>query len=243
MARALPRKSRTPPPPRRPVQAPKTRTTPRDPQRTRKLLLYVGVSALVVVVAALGFLFLGGGGSEGATVAAQFREGGCEFQTHAAAPTLRVKGDVVRHADVLPKGYKYKTNPPATGVHANQTTIFGIYDEPVAAMSTVHNLEHGGVAIRYGNEVPEADVNAIREFYLDDPNGLVVAPQPNLKDEIALAAWTFDQSRRDEDGYEGEGRIAKCTSFDEDRFEAFVGAFRGNGPEDFDVGLLKPGGG
>jgi Protein of unknown function (DUF3105) len=243
MARGVPRKSRTPQPPRRPVQAPKVRTTPRDPQRTRKMLLYVGVSAVVVVAAILGFLFLGGGGSEGATVAAQFRENGCTFQTHAAAPTLRVKGDVVRHVPELPKGYKYKTNPPATGVHTDQTTIFGIYDEPVAAISTVHNLEHGAVAIRYGNEVPEADVNAIREFYLDDPNGLVVAPAPSLKDEIALTAWTFDQARRNEDGYEGEGRIAKCKRFDEDRFEAFVDAFRGNGPEDFDVALLKPGGG
>ncbi|HEV3478684.1 MAG TPA: DUF3105 domain-containing protein [Gaiellaceae bacterium] len=200
----------------------------------------VGGSALVVIAVVLGFLFLGGG-SEGATVAAKFREGGCEFQTHPAAPTLRVNGDIVRHADELPAGYKYRTDPPASGVHANQTTIFGIYDEPVATISTVHNLEHGGVVIRYGPDVPEADVNQIREFYLEDPNGLVVAPLPSLKDEIALTAWTFDQGRRNEDGYEGEGRIAKCKRFDEERFEAFVEAFRGNGPEDFDVGLLQPG--
>jgi hypothetical protein len=240
MARALPRKSRTPQPPRRPVQAPKTRTTPRDPERTRKTLLVVGASALVVIAVVLGFLFLGGG-SEGATVAAKFREGGCEFQTYAAAPTLRVKGDVVRHVEALPKGYKYKSNPPASGVHANQTTIFGMYDEPVAQLSTVHNLEHGGVAIQYGPDVPEEDVNQIREFYIDDPNGLVVAPLPSLKDQIALTAWTFDQGRRTEDGYEGEGRIAKCTRFDEGRFGSFVETFRGNGPEDFDVGLLQPG--
>jgi Protein of unknown function (DUF3105) len=240
MAQALPRKSRTPQPPRRPVQAPKARTTPRDPERTRKTLLVVGGSALVVIAVVLGFLFLGGS-SESATVAAQFREGGCQFQTYAAAPTLRVKGDIVRHSDVLPKGYKYKSNPPASGVHANQTTIFGMYDEPVAALSTVHNLEHGGVAIQYGPDVPEADVTDLREFYLDDPNGLVVAPLPSLKDQLALTAWTFDQGRRNEDGYEGEGRIAKCKRFDEDRFNAFVEAFRGNGPEDFDVSMLEPG--
>ena len=223
MARALPRKSRTPQPPRRPVQAPKARTTPRDPERTRKTLLVVGGSALVVIAVVLGFLFLGGS-SESATVAAQFREGGCEF-----------------HVDELPKGYKYKSNPPASGVHANQTTIFGMYDEPVAQLSTVHNLEHGGIAIQYGRDVPEADVNEIREFYIEDPNGLVVAPMPSLKDQIALTAWTFDQGRRNEDGYEGEGRLAKCERFDGDRFEAFVDAFRGNGPEDFDVSMLEPG--
>jgi Protein of unknown function (DUF3105) len=240
MARALPRKSRTPQPPRRPVQAPKARTTPRDPERTRKLLLVVGGSALVVIVAVLGFLFLGGS-SESATVAAQFREGGCQFQTYSAAQTLQVGGELVRHVEKLPRGYKYKSNPPASGVHANQTTIFGIYDEPISQLSTVHNLEHGGVAIQYGPAVPEADVNQIREFYLDDPNGLVVAPLTSLKDQIALTAWTFDQGRRTEDGYEGEGRLAKCKRFDEDRFEAFVDAFRGNGPEDFDVSLLEPG--
>src|SRR5918992_1637 len=156
--RALPRKSRTPQPPRRPVQAPKARTTPRDPERTRKTLLVVGGSALLVIAVVLGFLFIGGG-SEGATVAAKFREGGCQFQTYSAAPTLRFGGEVVRHVEALPEGYKYKSSPPASGVHANQTTIFGIYDEPVPQLSTVHNLEHGGVGIQYGPGVPEGDIN------------------------------------------------------------------------------------
>ena len=242
MARALPRKSRTPQPPRRPVQAPKVRTTPRDPDRSRKTLLVLGGSALLLAAAVLGFLLLAGGDSAETGAATKIRDAGCTFQTLPAAPNLRFKGEQLRHVPELPKGFKYNSNPPSSGMHTDQTVIFGIYDEPVPAISSVHNMEHGGVVIRYGPDVPQSEVGEISAYYLEDPNGLVVAPMPGLGDKIALAAWTFDQARTDQ-SYEGEGRLAKCTTFDEDVFDTFIDTFRGHGPEDFDVADLKPGGG
>lgn len=207
------------------------------------MILYVlGASALVVVAAVLGFVLLGSGGDEATGVAGKLRAAGCQFETLPAAPNLRFKGQRIRHVAGMPKGYKYNSNPPSSGIHTPQTVIYGIYDEPVAAISSVHNLEHGGLVIRYGPDVPESEVNKIREFYLDDPDGLVVAPMPGLGDTIALTAWTYDQGRKNDRTYEGEGRLAKCTRFDEGAFKEFVDTFRGHGPELFPVRDLKPGG-
>lgn len=208
------------------------------------MVLAVAGSALVLVAAVLGFLLLGGGGGEAANDAAStLRSKDCEFETLPAVPNLRYKGQRVRHVAALPKGYKYNSNPPSSGVHTDGTVIFGLYDEPVPTISTVHNLEHGAIVIRYGPDVPQSDVEQIRTFYLDDPNGVVVAPMPGLGRTIALTAWTFDQARSNDRNYEGEGRIAKCTRFDEEAFSAFVDAFRARGPERFAVVDLRPGGG
>lgn len=200
---------------------------------------------MVVIVGVAGFLLLGGGddgGGPATGVGAKFRALGGSFETLPARPNLRVKGQSLSHVPELPEGFKYNSNPPSSGIHADETLIWGIYDEPVPMLSTPHNLEHGGIVIRYGPDLPASEVEKIRGFYLDDPNGLLVAPMPGLGDTIALTAWTLDESRRSERNYEGEGRIAKINRFDEDAFKAFVDAFRGKGPERIPVSDLKPGG-
>jgi Protein of unknown function (DUF3105) len=213
------------------------------------ILLVLAGSAALVIAAVAGFLLLGsGGGSESAAteVGAKFRALGGSFQTLPAAPNLRFKGQKLRHVPAVPKGFKYNSNPPSSGIHRNQTVLYNIYEEPVDTLSTVHNLEHGGVVIRYGPDVPAAEIEKMREFYFDDPNGLVIAPMPGLGDTIALTAWTstgdlFDQAGRTDRSYDGEGRIAKVDRFDDDAFNAFVDAFRAKGPERLPLDALLPG--
>jgi hypothetical protein len=199
---------------------------------------------VVVVAAVLGFLLLGGnGGSSAATSAGdKVRAAGGTFETLPATPNLRYRGRTLRHVAALPNGFKYNSNPPASGIHTPSTVVWGIYDEPIATISSVHNLEHGGVVIRYGPDVPASEVAKLREFYLDDPNGLLVAPMPGLGNTIALTAWTFDQGRQNDRTYDGEGRLAKLERFDEDAFSAFVDTFRARGPEPFTLDQLQPGG-
>ena len=107
-------------------------------------------------------------------------------------------------------------------------------------MQTVHNLEHGGVVIHYGPDVPQAEVDKIRAFYADDPNGLIVAPLPANGDKITLTAWTVPDS---ELGTESRGRgwLARCSTFDEDAFSAFVEVHRYKGPERLLPEQLAPG--
>lgn len=90
----------------------------------------------------------------------------------------------------------------------------------------VHNLEHGGVIIHYGDEVDPQTVEQLQAFYDESPNAMLLSPLPGLGSKISLTAWT---------------KLATCERFDEDAFAAFRSAFRGNGPERFRVGDLQPG--
>ena len=251
MRLALARKARTPAPPKRKVQAPQARTAqraPRDEGRNRMILYVLGASGFVMlaVVAAI-FLFSGGGDSKAATSADEaVRNAGGTVQTVQAAPNFMLNGKKLpyRHLPngVLPQGFKYNTNPPTSGVHTNETVIYGIYDQSVPMISTVHNLEHGAIVIRYGSQVPQSEIAKIGDWYLESPNGLVVAPMAGLGNKIALTAWTYDQNRQNDKNYEGEGHLAELTKFDDGAFNAFVDAYRGKGPERFKVSDLQPGG-
>ena len=61
---AMARKVKTPPPPRRAVQAPKVRTAPRDDARNRKILYAIGASGFLMLALVVGFLVLSGGGGD-----------------------------------------------------------------------------------------------------------------------------------------------------------------------------------
>jgi len=207
-------------------------------------------SALVIAAAILAFVLLvDGGKSDAATSATEkLRAEGCTVEELPAAPNFRLNGKQLpyRHlpngGSVLPRGFKYGSSPPTSGIHSDATVIYGIYDQPVPTVSTVHNLEHGAIVIRYGPGVPSSEVEKLREFYREDPNGLVIAPMPGLGETIALTAWTYDQGRQSDRTYQGEGHLAKCTRVDAETFKAFVDAYRGKGPERFPVTDLKPGG-
>ncbi|MGH3104950.1 MAG: DUF3105 domain-containing protein [Gaiellaceae bacterium] len=224
------KKSRTPPPPRR-VQAPRTRIGREGRDDRRRWLI-------LVAVAASGFLGLGavaalyqfGGGSGGA---AALREAGCTIQTFPSQGRA--------HVETLSKGFKYNSFPPTSGQHNPVPAPFDVYEEPVEQMRLVHNLEHGAVVIQYGEDVPPATVTQIVEWYRDDPNGIVIAPLPALKSTIALAAWNAAPDRPGTEADPGTGILARCPTFDEDAFDAFVDTYGFKGPERFPKELLTPG--
>jgi hypothetical protein len=236
----LAKKTRTPPPPRR-VQAPKKRTGHHrhekvEPRRRLPLFLAAGgaAAALGAIVAAV--LVFGGG--SGGDVADQVRAAGGTYREVDASANFRPN---MRHVERLPKGFKYNTDPPTSGMHYPLTILWGIYESPVNQLRSVHNLEHGGIIIQYGPKVPPGTVEQLSEFYREDPNGLVIAPLPSLGNKISLAGWTFDLARLNESGYEGEGHLALMPRFDEDVFQAFVDEYRFKAPERFEPELLAPG--
>ena len=93
------------------------------------------------------------------------------------------------HFDALPLGFEYNSFPATSGPHAHQTIPWGLYTEPLPEFNLVHNLEHGGVVVQVGQDVSADDVEAIFEWYVPSPNGLIVAPLPELGDKIAATAW------------------------------------------------------
>jgi len=228
------RKDRAPNPPKRP-QGPQRRSTPTDPAATarqRRLLLYLiagaGILALAVV---LGIVFLTGGGKdERATLVAA----GCTLEVKPA-----LKGE--HSLQITATSDKWNTDPPTSGPHNEQSAVYGFYEDPVPLAQTVHNLEHGAIVIHYGPDVPDADVQALRNFYNDDPNGLLVALLPKLGNKIALTAWTTEESLSAQPADNGDGFLATCPRFDEDVFSSFVDEHRFKGPERFPPESLTPG--
>jgi hypothetical protein len=226
------------------VKAPKQRQTTSSDASSRRRMWTIGaaiagVVAGFVVVAALLGLVGGGGGPSEAEVRAKLEGAGCSLQS--------VKAQAGRHS-LTPDGTaEWNTDPPTSGPHfgfnANGTVgtvIWGAYDQPVQLARIVHNLEHGGVYIFYGDDVPDATVEELRAFYDDHTNGTVLAPYPKLGDEIALGAWvTPDETGSESEG--GKGQLAKCTGFDQEAFSTFFSGFQFKGPERFPSGSLLPG--
>jgi hypothetical protein len=234
------RKDRVPNPPKR-VQAPQRRSTPTtaaDADRRRKLVLAGVASALVVIAIVLGIvLFTGGGdGSDGvAEVRAALTAAGCTLQSAPAQP-----GDHTAAIDATTDP-KWNTDPPTSGPHFGTAAIFGSYDTPVNIAQAVHNLEHGGIYILYGDDVPQATVAQLQEFYTEDDTGLLLAPLPKLGETIALGAWVTPDPTPGSVGEGGQGHLAKCTKFDETAFSTFRDEFRFRGPERFAPEDLEPG--
>jgi Protein of unknown function (DUF3105) len=222
------------------VQAPKKRTGQRrgkEEPRRRLPLLFGAAAAIAVLAAIVGVALVMGGSSSG--VAETMRAAGCTYRDVEARENFRPGVD--SHVEKLPKGFKYNTDPPTSGHHHPTTIIWGIYDAPIDQLRSVHNLEHGGVVLQYGSGTSRGAIGQLQEFYRDDPNGLLVAPRPQLGNRISLAAWTFDEARLVERNYEGEGRLALCPTFDEGAFSKFVDEYRFRGPERPDPETLVPG--
>jgi Protein of unknown function (DUF3105) len=223
------------------VKAPKQRTSQRraEDQAKRRRLFVLGGAGLVALLAIVGIAILlgvGGGDPDPAEVREELEAAGCTLRDVEAR-----SGDHTLGPDDTSD--QWNTNPPTSGPHFGfddagnvGTVIWGAYDEPVQLARLVHNLEHGGAYVLYGDDVPDATVAELRSFYEEHRNGTVLAPLPRLGDEIALGAWVA-RAEDDERGY-----LARCTAFDEGAFSTFFEAFQFKGPERFPASALLPGG-
>jgi hypothetical protein len=215
------------------VKAPKQRASSSSDDSSRRRLFAIGaaiagVALGFIVVAALLGVVGGGDGSDPETVRANLVSAGCTFQSAKALEGV--------HSIREPSGTsnKWNTDPPTSGPHYGIAAIFGIYEEELEMARVVHNLEHGGIFILYGDEVPEATVDQLRSFYDDHKTGTIMAPLDRLGDKFALGAWVVD-------GDLDNGFLAKCTKFDEGAVSTFFRSFQFRGPERFDPSQLQPG--
>jgi hypothetical protein len=183
---------------------------------------------IVVAAAAVGIGFIMSGGDDGGSGAVG-GPGDCQRETFDALEAS--------HVPELPEDYEYNSIPATSGLHNNQTAIWNLYDEPVPQINYVHNLEHGGVVVQYGSEVPDTAITQVGDWYQEETNGLIVAPlaseleeeEPDLADKLVLTSWTH---------------MLTCTTFDEGAFDDFVDDFRGpqgDAPEKFPLDSLQQG--
>jgi len=233
--RAVAKKTRTPAPPR-PVQAPQRRSKGgkggTTDKRSKWMLIAFAASGVIGLAVVAGVIALTNGGSGGDTanaaeVPTALQAAGCTFKT--------VKATGREHVTSLDAKIKYNTSPPSNGNHYFSPATWGFYGSAANPIQVVHNEEHGGVVIWWGDKVPQATIDKLHEFYSSSPNGMLGTPYPTLGKKIALTAWTSPE------GGTGQGRLAICGSYNEKAFTAFRDAFRGKGPERFPVDSLTPG--
>lgn len=197
------------------------------------MLYLIGAIGIVALAVVLAILVLSGGGKDEQTA---LGSAGCTLESFPAVPN---EGD---HSDVptLARRPEWNSNPPTSGPHYQEWAVWGFYDEEVPLVKSVHNLEHGGVVIHYGPQVTESELEKLRSFYDDDPNGILVAALPSNDDKITLSAWTApDASTGTADP--GRGWLARCPSFNEDAFATFIKSHRFKGPERIPPEQLAPG--
>ena len=183
-------------------------------------MLLGALAALLLVAAAIAGLAaaLGGGGDEAAA---------------CTTKTLPDQGRAhITPKQKPPKGFEYNSFPPTSGWHDEHPAIWDLYEQPVDQRMLVHNLEHGGIVVQYGEGVSPETVTEVVDWYRDDPNGLVVAPlgdspdAAKLRDKIGLTAWR---------------QLAVCSDFDGEAFSDFRDDYRAKGPERFPLETLQPG--
>jgi len=222
------KKDRVPTPPKRPVQAPKAYHQERSPRRTQ-LIFVIVAAAIVIAAAAVGIGFIMSGDDSSSAVGTT-SSGDCTLQTFDALEA--------KHVEELPDGYEYNSIPATSGLHNPTTAIWNLYDQPVPEINYVHNLEHGGVVVQYGSEVPAADIAALGDWYAQDTRGLIVArldpdfeeEDAALADQIVATSWTH---------------MLRCGSFDEEQLDDFIADYRGpqgDAPEKFELDQLLQGG-
>ncbi len=105
----------------------------------------------------------------------------------------------------------YLTDPPTSGPHQPGRELSGEVAEPLSRPVQVGVLEGGGVLVQHRGPLDPDDVSAL--VGLDE--AVVVAPNPDLTEEIVATAWLVKQS---------------CPSVDLDTLGRFVADHAGAGP-------------
>ena len=100
--------------------------------------------------------------------------------------------------------------PPVGGNHDPAWQNCGIYDEPLNTPNAVHSLEHGAIWITYQPDLPAEQIAAIEDA-VSGQNFLLVSPYPEQRSPIVLTGW---------------GVQLELDSLDDDRFDAFIEAYR-----------------
>jgi hypothetical protein len=121
----------------------------------------------------------------------------------------------------------YKTTPPTSGNHNPNPISDGAYVTPVTSDTSkpsnirneVHAMEHGRVEVHYRPSLPEDEQLALKGVFDEDPDGVIMYPDPDMPYDVAVTAWT---------------NMVGCSKYNPtvlDVVRNFRDTFRGNGPE------------
>jgi hypothetical protein len=147
-------------------------------------------------------------------------EAGCELR-------LDLPDEGSTHFTNEDKEVDYGTAPPTSGDHYGRPTeagsgalADGAYADTPPITRVVHSLEHGRIAIQYSPELPEDQQLELKGLFDEDPDGVLLFPNPEMPFDVAATAWTQMIGCPT---YEGQATL--------DALRAFRDTYRGQGPE------------
>jgi hypothetical protein len=118
----------------------------------------------------------------------------------------------------------YPQNPLVGGDHNPVWQNCGFYSKPITNENAVHSLEHGAVWITYRPDLPQGQIETIKN--LAEKSYVLASPYPGLPSPVVASAW---------------GKQLKLHSANDPRLEQFVSAYS-QGPQTPEPGAPCTGG-
>jgi hypothetical protein len=119
----------------------------------------------------------------------------------------------------------YPQNPPVGGPHNPVWQNCGYYDQPVRDENAVHSLEHGAVWITYSPDLPQDQVEHLRDI-AENETFVLVSPRDGLPSPVVASAW---------------GKQLRLDNAEDPNLERFIGAYE-QGPQTPEKGAVCTGG-
>lgn len=117
------------------------------------------------------------------------------FRDRLQSPPLQLLGqeyedDGTRHLSSGEPAPSYKTSPPVSGPHDQESAEWGYYDQELPDIKAIHNLEHGGIWVSYQpNVITDEQKDQLRDLAKKYNKRLIVSPRTQNDSPIAIASW------------------------------------------------------
>lgn len=174
------------------ARAEKLRAAQQNQERRRGLMIWGAVALVVVLIA--------GGTTYGVLTQSGDRDELVSSVEEFEVTTEHVQSEVT-----------YPQTPPVGGRHNPVWLNCGVYEEPVQNENAVHALEHGAVWITYDPELPEDDIETLRDAI--PPTYAILSPYPDLPTPVVASAW---------------GKQLQLDGADDPRLEQFIREYSGS---------------
>jgi len=166
-----------------------------EKQRRQQLLTRIGLGVLaVVLVGAIGFGIYNWNQRR---VDAKFPDGTVTYTNLARD-----------HDSTIP--LHYDQSPPVGGHHNPVPQTCGFYSQPIYNEHGVHSLEHGAVWITYSPDLPQDQIDHLKQL-AESQSYILVSPYPGLDSPVVASSW---------------GHQLKLDSATDSRLDQFIKVFR-----------------
>lgn len=93
-----------------------------------------------------------------------------------------------QHTRTPDEPVEYTETPPVGGTHDSVWQNCGYYSQPIDNWHGVHSLEHGAVWITYRPDLPQDQIDKLKQI-AEKQTYILVSPYPDLPAPVVASAW------------------------------------------------------